>query len=67
MKQILLAYVLVSLLTIAIISVLSFGHGAGYIYIYWHEWQIQSNIWFMVFVLALLSCTAQLIWYGVKR
>lgn len=67
MKQILLAYVLVSLLTIAIISVLSFGHGAGYIYIYWHEWQIQSNIWFMVFVLALLSCTTQLIWYGVKR
>ena len=67
MKQILLAYLFVSLLAIAIISVLSFGHGAGYVYIYWRDWQIQTNIWFIVFVLAVLSLTVQFIWYGIKR
>ena len=67
MKQILLAYLFVSLLAIAIISVLSFGHGAGYVYIYWRDWQIQTNIWFIVFVLAFLSLTVQFIWYGIKR
>ncbi len=32
MKHILLAYLLISLFAVAIISVLSFGYGAGYVY-----------------------------------
>ena len=45
MKQILLAYAFISLIIIAVLSVLSYGYGAGYVYLYWREWQIQTNIW----------------------
>ncbi len=67
MKHILLAYLFISLLAIAIISLLSFGHGAGYVYLYWREWQVQSNIWFLALLLALLSLIVQMLWYAVKR
>ena len=42
MKQILLAYLFISLLAVALFSVLSFGYGPGYVYIYWREWQPQQ-------------------------
>ena len=67
MKHILLAYLFISLLVVAIISLLSFGHGAGYVYLYWREWQVQSNIWFLALMLALLSLIVQMLWYAVKR
>ena len=38
MKQILLAYVVVSVVLVALLSVLSYGHGSGYVYVYWREW-----------------------------
>ncbi len=47
MKQILLAYAFISLIIITGLSVLSYGYGAGYVYLYWREWQIQTNIWIM--------------------
>jgi len=46
MKQILLAYLFVCLLGIAGLSILSYGHGAGYVYLYWREWQLQTTLWF---------------------
>jgi hypothetical protein len=67
MKQILLAYLLIALLLIALISVLSYGFGAGYVYLYWREWQLQSNIWFLFALLLLLSMSIQLLWLGTKR
>ena len=67
MKQILLAYLFISLLAVALFSVLSFGYGPGYVYIYWREWQIQTNIWFFLIILALLSFTGQMAWLGIKR
>ena len=45
MKQVLLAYAFISLIIIAVLSVLSYGYGAGYVYLYWREWQLQTNIW----------------------
>ena len=67
MKQIVLAYALVSLLVIALLSVLSYGYGAGYVYLQWRNWQIQSNLWIWLGFLALLSLLIQLIWLLVKR
>lgn len=67
MRQILLAYAMISLMAFAILSVLSYGHGAGYVYIYWREWQIQSNLWVLFIVLALISLIAQSLWYILKR
>ena len=67
MKHILLAYLLVTLVLIALLSVLSYGFGSGYIYIYWRDWQIQSNIWFLVSALMIVSLSIQLLWLGLKR
>ena len=67
MKQILIAYGLVSLIAIAVLSVLSYGHGAGYVYVFWHDWQLQTNLWIVFIALALLSFSLHLVWLGLKR
>lgn len=67
MKQILLAYAFISLIIIAGLSVLSYGYGAGYVYLYWREWQIQTNIWMIFIILASLSLFIQLLWLLIKR
>lgn len=67
MKQILLAYAFISLIIIAVLSLLSYGYGAGYVYLYWREWQIQTNIWMMFIILASLSLFIQLLWLLIKR
>jgi len=67
MKQILMTYAFISLIIIALLSVLSYGYGAGYVYLYWREWQIQTNIWVMFIILASLSLFIQLVWLLIKR
>ncbi|MGE8560659.1 MAG: heme biosynthesis protein HemY [Acinetobacter sp.] len=67
MKQILLAYSLISLIIIAGLSILSYGYGVGYVYLYWREWQIQTNIWVIFIFLACLSLMIQLLWLVIKR
>ena len=67
MKTIIFAYALVVLLFTAILSVLSYGYGSGYVYIYWRDLQIQTNIW-VVFALTLLtSLFIQVLWVLSKR
>lgn len=67
MKQVLLAYAFISLIIIAGLSILSYGYGAGYVYLYWREWQIQTNIWMIFIFLACLSLIIQLLWLVIKR
>ena len=67
MKQVLLAYAFISLIIIAGLSILSYGYGAGYVYLYWREWQIQTNIWVIFIFLACLSLIIQLLWLVIKR
>ena len=67
MKIVFLAYGLIVLLFIAFLSVLSYGYGAGYVYIYWRELQIQTNIWVILFFTILTSLFIQLIWLFCKR
>ncbi|RLL34175.1 heme biosynthesis protein HemY [Acinetobacter cumulans] len=67
MKQIILAYLFVGLLCTALFSLLSYGYGAGYVYLYWREWQIQTNLWVLIFCLILLSFIVQMLWLTVKR
>lgn len=67
MKNIILAYMLISLLLIALLSILSYGHGVGYLYLYWRDWQIQSNIWVLLFSLMVISLCIQMLWFAVKR
>jgi len=67
MKQILLAYLFVCLLGIAGLSILSYGHGAGYVYLYWREWQLQTTLWFLAASLVSVSFLMHYIWYAIKQ
>ncbi|OTG67217.1 hypothetical protein [Acinetobacter silvestris] len=67
MKQILLAYALVSLIIIAIMSVMSYGAGAGYVYLLWHGVQIQTNVWVVLFLIVVVSLFLQMSWLMLKR
>ena len=67
MKQILLAYVVVSLVLVALLSLLSYGHGSGYVYVYWREWQLQTNIWLLLFFFLSISVSLQVLWLLLKR
>lgn len=67
MKQILLAYLFVGLIGVALLSILSYGHGVGYVYLFWRDYQIQTNIWLLLCILFLLSFSMQMLWYAIKR
>ncbi|WP_216937077.1 MULTISPECIES: heme biosynthesis protein HemY [unclassified Acinetobacter] len=67
MKQILLAYLFVCLLGIAGLSILSYGHGAGYVYLYWREWQLQTTLWFLAASLVSVSFLIHCSWYAIKQ
>lgn len=67
MKHIFAVYGFIGLLLFAILSVLSYGAGAGYIYILWHGIQIQTNIWFVSFFLLFTGLIFQIAWRLIKR
>lgn len=67
MKQILGVYGFITLIIFALLSLLSYSSGAGYIYLYWNGVQIQTNVWVMVFFFLLLSFMVHLAWHLLKR
>lgn len=67
MKKLLLIYIFIALILTAILSVLSYASGAGYVYMLWHGVQIQSNIWVLVFTGLIFSFVMHLIWIMFKR
>ena len=67
MKKLLLIYIFIALILTAILSVLSYASGAGYVYMLWHGVQIQSNIWVLVFTGLISSFVMHLIWIMFKR
>lgn len=67
MKQTLRAYAIITIVVFAVLAVLSYGYSPGYVYLHWRDWQLQTNIWVLFIVLALLSLIAQLIWSVLKR
>ena len=67
MKHIIQIYALLSLLTIAAMSVLSYGAGAGYVYVLWHDVQVQTNLWVVVFFTLFVSFLLQILWLWLKR
>lgn len=67
MKQMLQVYALAILILFALLSVLSYGYGAGYLYLYWRNWQIQSNIWVLLVLITCLHLILHLMWVGLKH
>ena len=67
MKQLVLIYLLVGLLIFALLAVLNYGYGAGYVYIYWRDWQFQSSVWGLILLFILVSLFAQLLWIFARR
>lgn len=67
MKKLFLAYALFALMALASLSILSYGSGSGYVYMLWRGVQIQTTIWFIVFVIIFISFFLQLSWFLFKR
>lgn len=67
MKHIFAVYGFVALLLLAILSVLSYGAGLGYVYVLWHGIQIQTNVWFVSFFLLLSGLIFQMLWRLTKQ
>lgn len=67
MKHILAVYGVISLLVLAVLSVLSYARGAGYVYMLWHGIQLQTNIWVLSFFVILLCLLFHLIWYWLNN
>ncbi len=67
MKHIFLIYAFISLIIFAVLSVLSYSAGAGYVYVLWHNIQIQTNLWVLLFLGVLISLFMHLTWYFIKR
>ncbi|MEN5173499.1 heme biosynthesis protein HemY [Acinetobacter higginsii] len=67
MKRLLLIYVLAILVLFALFSVLSYGYGNGYVYIYWRDWQFQTGVLGLIGLFILISLLAQLTWLFGKR
>lgn len=51
MRYFLLSYLSVCLILIVIFILLSFNAGFGYVYIQWHGWQLQSNLFLLLMIL----------------
>ncbi|QIO10055.1 YfgM family protein [Acinetobacter lanii] len=67
MKHIVLVYSFIALILIALLSVLSYGAGSGYVYVLWHGIQIQTNMWFLVLGALLVGLVFQIAWMWLKR
>lgn len=67
MKHIVLVYSFIALILIALLSVLSYGAGSGYVYVLWHGIQIQTNMWFLVLGSLLVGLVFQIAWMWLKR
>ncbi len=67
MKQIIMVYALLALLLFALMSVLSYGVGGGYVYVLWHGVQLQTNLWVIVVAGLLLSFLIKMSSIVLKR
>lgn len=67
MKPIFLVYSFIALLLLAILSVLSYNNGVGYVYALWRGVQIQTNVWFVSFAFLLFGLVFQVSWKLLKR
>ncbi len=67
MKHIFQIYALICLLVFAILSVLTYAFGAGYVYVLWSELQVQTNLWVLVFTGIGLFFLLHTVWYLLKR
>lgn len=67
MKQIVLLYALITLICIALLSLLSYGAGPGYVYVLWHGVQLQTNLWLVVIGLLLLGFISNAALYSIRK
>lgn len=67
MKQLLMSYAIICVVVIAVLSLLSYGSGAGYVYVFFHGWQLQTNIWVLCGLLGLVSFLGQMLWLLCKK
>lgn len=60
-------YALIALMLLALLSVLSYSAGPGYVYVLWHGIQVQSNLWVVAFALLFFSLVLKIASGVIKR
>lgn len=67
MKHIVQSYLVTIFCCLAIFSLLSYGFGAGYVYLYFRGWQLQTNLWVLFLIIFTISFCVQSIWFWIKQ
>lgn len=60
-------YVLVCLFVLMLTGALSLLYSAGYVYIYWGQWQLQSSLYIWVVLIVILGLTVYVLGQILKR
>lgn len=67
MRDRVLSYICLTMLLIAVIFVLSFNSGFGYVYIQWLGWQMQSNLFVLLVFLVGFMAVFSLLWHILRK
>lgn len=67
MKNILITYAVLFLLSMLGMATLGWLFGAGYIYIFFAGWQLQTSLWILLFLLLSFSFLLQLGWIYARK
>ena len=67
MRYILLSYLSFCLFILSIFVLLSYGHGFGYVFMQWHNWQLQTNVFVFIVLLFITVTSGYLTWNLLKK
>ncbi|MFU8925311.1 hypothetical protein [Acinetobacter puyangensis] len=67
MRDRIVSYICLTLLLIAVMFVLSFNTGFGYVYIQWLGWQIQSNLLVLLICVVCFIAIFSALWHLLRK
>lgn len=67
MRYIFLSYLIILICVLALFILLSFNQGFGYVFVQWHGWQLQTNLFVSLLFFFLIALITHFIWLGLKR
>lgn len=67
MKKLVLRYAFLALLLLAVLSVLNYLGGGGYVYLLWFGVQVQTNIWILMYSILFMSFAVQIFYVLYKH
>ena len=67
MRYILLSYLSFCLFILSAFILLSYGTGFGYVFMQWHNWQLQTNLFLLIILLFIAVIIGHIIWSILKN